>query len=316
MERGPVDEARGLVSISLPRPTTPPSGTSTGSGLDAALTSRSELLLKTSREPTSTTSLPTFGGPFTRTPTFDTPPVTELISLPEHRAVRVLEDNEEVRRRAEATICPPRGVPAVGYRGRRGDGRVDDQAAGLRSFCHQYPVCHLRLRGNRTARPSSIAGRPGTTTIAPSRTSGTWSCPSRIGALRRRRERRGGGRPFRQIGVQFDGGACGGSPGAWQGPPLRRCVQSGDLGVERRRVEHPEFPVPNAPMSTTWGLPWSPNPSRNLYNAWFPGDLHGNPGDEPGRLPRLGSHQLRRRAGRGSAHHSRNRGDQHAPGDR
>ncbi len=39
--------------------------------------------------------------------TFDTPPVTALISLPDHRVVRVLEDNDEVRRRAEATISHP-----------------------------------------------------------------------------------------------------------------------------------------------------------------------------------------------------------------
>ena len=38
---------------------------------------------------------------------FDTPPVTALISLPDHRVVRVLEDNDEVRRRAEATISHP-----------------------------------------------------------------------------------------------------------------------------------------------------------------------------------------------------------------
>ncbi|MDE2794167.1 MAG: DPP IV N-terminal domain-containing protein [Gemmatimonadota bacterium] len=39
--------------------------------------------------------------------TFDTPPVTSLISLSDHRVVRVLEDNDEVRRRAEATISHP-----------------------------------------------------------------------------------------------------------------------------------------------------------------------------------------------------------------
>ena len=38
---------------------------------------------------------------------FDTPPVTALISLPDHRVVRVLEDNEDLRRRAEATISHP-----------------------------------------------------------------------------------------------------------------------------------------------------------------------------------------------------------------
>ncbi len=39
--------------------------------------------------------------------TFDTPPVTALISLPDHRVVRVLEDNAELRRRTEATIFHP-----------------------------------------------------------------------------------------------------------------------------------------------------------------------------------------------------------------
>ena len=39
--------------------------------------------------------------------TFDTPPVTELVQLPEHRVVRVLEDNSELRKRAEALISGP-----------------------------------------------------------------------------------------------------------------------------------------------------------------------------------------------------------------
>ena len=39
--------------------------------------------------------------------TFDTPPVTALVSLPDHRVVRVLEDNDEVGRRAEPTIAHP-----------------------------------------------------------------------------------------------------------------------------------------------------------------------------------------------------------------
>jgi dipeptidyl-peptidase-4 len=39
--------------------------------------------------------------------TFDSPPITELVRLPEHRVVRVLEDNDEVRRRAESFISGP-----------------------------------------------------------------------------------------------------------------------------------------------------------------------------------------------------------------
>jgi dipeptidyl-peptidase-4 len=39
--------------------------------------------------------------------TFDTPPVTELIQLPEHRVVRVLEDNEELRKKMESLISQP-----------------------------------------------------------------------------------------------------------------------------------------------------------------------------------------------------------------
>ena len=39
--------------------------------------------------------------------TFDTPPVTELVQLPEHRVVRMLEDNEELRNKMESLISQP-----------------------------------------------------------------------------------------------------------------------------------------------------------------------------------------------------------------
>jgi dipeptidyl-peptidase-4 len=39
--------------------------------------------------------------------TFDTPPVTELVQLPEHRTVRVLEDNSELRNKMESLISLP-----------------------------------------------------------------------------------------------------------------------------------------------------------------------------------------------------------------
>jgi dipeptidyl-peptidase-4 len=39
--------------------------------------------------------------------TFDTPPVTELVQLPEHRVVRVLEDNKELRQKMESLIAQP-----------------------------------------------------------------------------------------------------------------------------------------------------------------------------------------------------------------
>jgi dipeptidyl-peptidase-4 len=39
--------------------------------------------------------------------TFDTPPVTELVQLPEHRFVRVLEDNKELRNKMESLISQP-----------------------------------------------------------------------------------------------------------------------------------------------------------------------------------------------------------------
>jgi dipeptidyl-peptidase-4 len=38
---------------------------------------------------------------------FDTPPVTELVQLPEHRSVRVLEDNKELRKKIESLISQP-----------------------------------------------------------------------------------------------------------------------------------------------------------------------------------------------------------------
>ena len=39
--------------------------------------------------------------------TFDTPPVTELVHLPQHRLVRVLEDNQELRERMKPLITQP-----------------------------------------------------------------------------------------------------------------------------------------------------------------------------------------------------------------
>jgi len=39
--------------------------------------------------------------------TFDTPPIIELVQLPEHRVVRVLEDNKELRKRMESRISQP-----------------------------------------------------------------------------------------------------------------------------------------------------------------------------------------------------------------
>ena len=39
--------------------------------------------------------------------TFDTPPVTELVQLPDHRVVRVLEENKELRKKMEPLISQP-----------------------------------------------------------------------------------------------------------------------------------------------------------------------------------------------------------------
>ncbi|MHB8974720.1 MAG: S9 family peptidase [Pirellulaceae bacterium] len=39
--------------------------------------------------------------------TFDTPPVVELVQLPEHHVVRMLEDNQELRRKMESVISQP-----------------------------------------------------------------------------------------------------------------------------------------------------------------------------------------------------------------
>ncbi|MGB2808276.1 MAG: DPP IV N-terminal domain-containing protein, partial [Sedimentisphaerales bacterium] len=39
--------------------------------------------------------------------TFDTPPVTELVQLPEHRVVRVLEDNKDLRQKMDSLISQP-----------------------------------------------------------------------------------------------------------------------------------------------------------------------------------------------------------------
>ena len=38
---------------------------------------------------------------------FDTPPVTELVEMPEHRMVRVLGDNKELRAKMETLVSRP-----------------------------------------------------------------------------------------------------------------------------------------------------------------------------------------------------------------
>ena len=71
--------------------------------------------------------------------TFDTPPVTALVSLPDHRVVRVLEDNAQVRRRAEATISHPTEFLQLDI----GDGvEMDAWMIKPRDFdpSRQYPV--------------------------------------------------------------------------------------------------------------------------------------------------------------------------------
>jgi len=50
---------------------------------------------------------PDAGWAFHTYSTFDTPPVTELVQLPEHRVVRVLEDNQELRKKMESMISQP-----------------------------------------------------------------------------------------------------------------------------------------------------------------------------------------------------------------
>ena len=70
---------------------------------------------------------------------FDTPPVTALVSLPDHRVVRVLEDNAELRRRAEATISHPTEFLQLDI----GDGvAMDAWMIKPRDFdpARQYPV--------------------------------------------------------------------------------------------------------------------------------------------------------------------------------
>ena len=58
--------------------------------------------------------------------TFDTPPVVELVQLPEHQVVRVLEDNQELRHKMAVRDLAAHGIFQARDRRRRGHGRVDD----------------------------------------------------------------------------------------------------------------------------------------------------------------------------------------------
>jgi dipeptidyl-peptidase-4 len=50
---------------------------------------------------------PDAGWAFHTYSTFDTPPITELVQFPEHRVIRVLEGNEELRKKMEKLIAHP-----------------------------------------------------------------------------------------------------------------------------------------------------------------------------------------------------------------
>ena len=66
-----------------------------------------------------TRSRPMRGGQSTPRSTADRPPVTDLVALPDHKIVRVLEKNEELIARLEKLDRAPTEFFRVGYR-RRG----------------------------------------------------------------------------------------------------------------------------------------------------------------------------------------------------
>ena len=176
------------------------------------------------------------------------------------------EDNAEVRRRAEAAISHPAEFLELDI----GDGVVMDAwMIKPRDFdpARRYPV-FIYVYGEPHAQ--TVLDRWSTRNIY-------HRAIADLGYLVVSIENRGTPAPKGGVAAGalsddrrgVDGGTCGGSAGDGPDAPLRGSVQSGDLGMERRRIEHPEFPVPEAPTCTTWGSPWSPSPSPHLYNAWF-----------------------------------------------
>ena len=174
---------------------------------------------------------------------FDVPPVIDVVELPSHRALRPLTDTTALRKTLASVITRPVEFFTVEV----GDGISLDgwmlKPSRLRSG-QALPVHHLRLRrAGRRHRHQPVAGRHDALPSRPGRSRvrhRQHGQPRHAGA-QGRAVAQGGLRQRRRPVVE---GTGGGGEGAGGAPPVPRRLARRGLGLERRRLEHPQRDVP------------------------------------------------------------------------
>ena len=243
----------------------------------------------------------------------DSPPVVDLVELPQHRVARVLQDQHQLRERMKTVITRPTEFLqlAIG-----GGVTMDAWLLKPRDFdpAKKYPVfvyvygephaqtvldewggCADRVPSGR--RRSGVSGRV-------DRQPGHASTQGRVLAAR----------GVRQSGVTFDRRAGGRPPGTGSYASLCRPLARRHLGLERWWLEHAERAVSQAGLVPRGHRRRAQAPTAPLQRV-VPGDLHAHAGGESGWLSSRGRDQLRGGAERRSVDRDGFRGDQHAHPD-
>jgi Tol biopolymer transport system component len=240
----------------------------------------------------------------------DTPPVTELVRLPDHRVVRTLAANAGVKGRRGVAASPTHGVLPRRGGARRDAGRVDDHAARLRfDQALSDPVPRLRRAGGADgarrlgwgdvplARHAGAAGLRG----------GQSRQPGHAGAARARLAQ---GDPWsrrrpelRRPGSRRDRAAAA-SPVPGQHARRR-------LGMERRRLHDAQPALPLA-RAISHGDVDRARRRPALLRHDLPGAVHGAPAGRSGGIPAGIAGHLRRTPARRPAAGARHRRRQRA----
>ena len=206
--------------------------------------------------------------------TFDTPPVNDLVSLPDHKLVRTLVSNTELAERVKQFITPGEFFQVKLGR-RREPRRLDDQAP-QHGAGQAVPAPHVRLRRARRHHGAGLLGLRQPPLVPVHR-----RCRLHRGERRQPGHARaqgprlaeGGVRPDRRA-LQRAAGRCREGHGAH--PSRHRSHPRRHLGLERRRLLHAAGDVPlSRCLPGRHERRVRPRPA--LLRHDLPGALHGAP---------------------------------------
>ena len=231
--------------------------------------------------------------------TYDRPPVIDLVRLPSHERVRVLEDNAALATAVAAWTRPPTEFFQVEI-----PGGVSMDALMIRperfDASKKYPLVMYVYGEPAGAQVRRQVGR-GPLPLSPG---------ARGRGVRRRMRRQPGHAVAQGTRVAQDhlwrgrrprhGGSDRGGPGAAGLAHLPRPRARRVVGLERRRLDDAEPPLPLAgPLQGRHVRGAGPGPDALRHD--LPGALHGPAERERGGLPEGLTHQLRRGPAREAA---------------